>query len=416
MRTLADWLAHQQAQHTRDIDLGLERVGAVAQRLGVLPYPIPTVIVGGTNGKGSTTAFLTSLGRAAGLKVGTYTSPHLQRYNERIAIDGEPVADAALVEAFEVIESVRDETPLTFFEYGTLAALQLFRSQAVDLAVLEVGLGGRLDAANLIDAEVAVLCSVGLDHTDWLGPTREHIGREKAGIFRAGRPVVLGSADMPKSVHDCIAALDCAAVWPGEGYEIETVLAGLPALGLSGPIQRGNAAAALVAFRALVERQPALAHRRVLDAAWAGEGLSKARLRGRFQRLAAVSPGGPEWILDVAHNEDSARTLAESLAALPCRGSTYAVVGILADKDAAAIGRVLASSIDGWVLCGIAGERGVDAETLRGRLPSACRSVALAPDIGHGCATAAALASAGDRVVVFGSFHAVGPALDWLGL
>ena len=177
MRTLADWLAHQQAQHTRDIDLGLERVGAVAQRLGVLPYPIPTVIVGGTNGKGSTTAFLTSLGRAAGLKVGTYTSPHLQRYNERIAIDGEPVADAALVEAFEVIEPVRGETPLTFFEYGTLAALQIFCSQAVDLAVLDVGLGGRLDATNLVDAEVAVLCSIGLDHTDWLGPTREHICR-----------------------------------------------------------------------------------------------------------------------------------------------------------------------------------------------------------------------------------------------
>jgi dihydrofolate synthase/folylpolyglutamate synthase len=321
-----------------------------------------------------------------------------------------------LVEAFEVIESVRGETPLTFFEYGTLAALQIFRSQAVELAVLEVGLGGRLDATNLVDAEVAVLCSVGLDHTDWLGPTREHIGREKAGIFRPGRPVVLGSADMPQSVHERIAALGCEAVWPGKGYEIETVLAGLPALGLSGPIQRGNAAAALVAFRALVQRQPALAHRRGLDAAWAAEGVSGARLRGRFQRLAAVSPGGPEWILDVAHNEDSARTLAESLAALPCSGRTWAVVGILADKDAAAIGRELASSIDGWVLCGIAGERGVDAETLRGRLPSSCRSVALAPDIGHGCATAAALASAGDRVVVFGSFHTVGPALDWLGL
>ena len=416
MRTLADWLAHQQAQHPLNIDLGLDRVGAVAQRLGLLPYALPSVIVGGTNGKGSTTAFLTAFARAAGLRVGTYTSPHLQRYNERVALDGEPVDDDTLVAAFEAIEAARSDTPLTFFEYGTLAALWVFRARGVEVAVLEVGLGGRLDATNLVDADVAVLCSVGLDHTEWLGPTREHIGREKSGIFRAGHPVVLGSADMPQSVHARIAELGCEAVWPGQGYDIDAVLAGLPEPALQGPIQRGNAAAALTAFRALVRRHPALAQRRVLDEAWAGEGLRSARLRGRFQRIPAASAEGPEWILDVAHNEDSARTLAQSLAAAPCDGQTRAVVGILADKDAETIGRVLADQIDEWVLCGLPGERGVDAEALRQRLPPSCRSVALAPDIAHGCATALALSGRGDRIVVFGSFHAVGPALDWLGL
>jgi dihydrofolate synthase/folylpolyglutamate synthase len=416
MRTLVDWLAHQQAQHPLSIDLGLERVGSVARRLGLLPYALPSVIVGGTNGKGSTTAFLTAFARAAGLRVGTYTSPHLQRYNERVALDGEPVDDGSLVSAFEAIEAVRGETPLTFFEFGTLAALWVFKARGVEVAVLEVGLGGRLDATNLVDADVAVLCSVGLDHTDWLGPTREHIGREKAGIFRAGHPVVLGSADMPQSVHARIAELGCEAVWPGRGYEIDAVLAGLPEPALQGSIQRGNAAAALTAFRALMRRRPELGRRRTLDAAWAGEGLRGARLRGRFQRIPPVAADGPEWILDVAHNEDSARSLARSLAALPCDGRTRAVVGILADKDAEAIGRILAPCIDEWVLCGLPGERGVEAEVLRRRLPPACRSVALAPDIAHGCATALALSRPGDRIVVFGSFHAVGPALDWLGV
>ena len=183
---LTDWLAHQEAQHPKAIELGLERVRAVALKLGLLPWSIPAVIVGGTNGKGSTVAFLTALAREAGLKVGTYTSPHLQRYNERVEINGEPVADALLISAFERIEVARGAISLTFFEYGTLAAFIVFAEQAVDAAVIEVGLGGRLDATNIIDADVAVLCSVGLDHQDWLGPTIEDIGGEKSGIFRAG--------------------------------------------------------------------------------------------------------------------------------------------------------------------------------------------------------------------------------------
>ena len=445
MRTLADWLAHQQAQHPRDIDLGLERVGAVARRLGLLPWPLPTVIVGGTNGKGSTTAFLTALGRAAGLRTGTYNSPHLQRYNERVSVGGQPVDDAALVAAFERIEAARGGTPLTFFEYGTLAALLAFRAQGCGFVVLEVGLGGRLDATNIVDADVAVLCSVGLDHMDWLGPTREHIGREKAGIVRAGRPVVLGSADMPASVGAAIDALGCEALWPGRDFFVDTTGAaaagiqggwrwrgagpalagttfdGLPPPALPGPVQYHNAAAAIAAFIALRARRPEMlgadaAGTAVADSAWAARALRETRLRGRFQRIAEWPAGGPEWILDVAHNADAAQVLAQSLAAEPAAGRTYAVAGILQDKDAAAIGAALQGVIDGWVLVGLPGERGGDAESLRRRMPESCRSLALAPDVEHGCGAALALARPGDRIVVLGSFITVGPALDWLGI
>ncbi|MFM7799869.1 MAG: bifunctional folylpolyglutamate synthase/dihydrofolate synthase, partial [Planctomycetota bacterium] len=437
------WLAYQQAQHPRGIDLGLDRVGAVARRLGLLPWAPPTVIVGGTNGKGSTTAFLTALGRAAGLCTGTYNSPHLQRYNERVSVDGEPVDDATLIDAFERIEVARAGVPLTFFEYGTLAALLAFRAHDCRFVVLEVGLGGRLDATNIVDADVAVLCSVGLDHTDWLGPTREHIGREKAGIFRAGRPVVLGSADMPQSVHEALATLDCEALRPGLEFHVERVdqaawqgcwrwrgsgasLAGLtlpdlPAPVLPGPIQYHNAAAAIAAFTALCRRRSELAGATPTVSSAAVDGsvgaaLRIARLRGRFQRITEWPVGGPEWIFDVAHNADAARVLAQALAVQPVSGRTYAVAGILQDKDAAAIGAALQGVIDGWVLVGLPGDRGGDPEGLRRRLPDTCRSLALAPDVEQGCDAALALARPGDRIVVLGSFLTVGPALDRLGL
>lgn len=447
MRTLDDWLAYQQAQHPRDIDLGLERVGAVARRLGLLPWAPPTVIVGGTNGKGSTTAFLTALGCAAGLRTGTYNSPHLQRYNERVSVDGEPVDDATLVEAFERIEAAREGVPLTFFEYGTLAALLAFRAHGCGFVVLEVGLGGRLDATNIVDADVAVLCSVGLDHTDWLGPTREHIGREKSGIFRAGRPVVLGSADMPQSVGEALRTLGCEALWPERDFHVDIVAVGgdraaaqggwhwhgrgaslagltlqdLPAPVLPGPIQYHNAAAAIAAFTALCRRRSELAGAMPTASSAAAEGavaiaLRSARLRGRFQRINEWPAGGPEWILDVAHNAEAAQVLAEALSAQPVAGRTFAVAGILQDKDAAAIGAALQGVIDGWVLVGLPGERGGDPEALRRRLPETCRSLALAPDVEHGCGAALALARRGDRIVVLGSFLTVGPALDWLGL
>ena len=402
MRPLADWLAHQQAQHPNSIELGLERVREVASRLGILPWRIPTVLVAGTNGKGSTVACLTELARASGLRVGTYTSPHLQHYNERIALDGAPVGDATLIEAFERIEQARGTLPLTFFEYGTLAAYLIFQTQRVAVAIVEVGLGGRLDATNIIDADVAVVTSIGLDHMDWLGPTVEHIGREKAGICRAGHPVILGMPPWPASVREVIATLGCPVRELGVDFE--------PVTSLVGPARPANGAAALAAFETLLERRVDLVPRQRLDRAACLEALQRAAPRGRFQR---VQHEGSEWILDVAHNADSARVLADSLRELP-PARTLGVVGILGDKDAAAIGEFLAPVIDEWVLCGLEGARGCDAETLRSRLPAQARSVALVADVPEGCATACALAEPGSRVVVFGSFHVVGPALDWL--
>ena len=425
MRSLNDWLAQQLAQHPKEIDLSLERVRAVAQRLGLLPWRLPTVIVGGTNGKGSTVAMLTALGRAAGLRTGTYTSPHLQRYNERVAIDAVPIDDASLCAAFERIESARGQgdaaISLTFFEWGTLAAFEIFAREAVDLVVLEVGLGGRLDATNIVDADVAVLCSVSLDHTEWLGPTVEHIGAEKAGIFRPGRPVILGNADLPRSVYAALESLACDARRPGREFAVREQGAGhwiwaagaralgpLPYPALEGPVQLANAAAALAAFDALGHVP--------LTTEIAARALRDVRLRGRFQRVAEFPVGGPEWILDVAHNAGAAAALAQTLRATPCAGRTLAVVGILADKDAHAIGAALAPVVDEWVLAGLDGPRGCDAEQLRRRLPDDCRSTVLAPNVHEACAAALALAERGDRIVVFGSFHTIGPALDWLGL
>jgi dihydrofolate synthase/folylpolyglutamate synthase len=402
MRPLADWLAHQQAQHPNAIELGLERVREVASRLGILPWRIPTVLVAGTNGKGSTVACLTELARASGLRVGTYTSPHLQHYNERIALDGAPVGDATLIEAFECIEQARGALPLTFFEYGTLAAYLIFQTQRVAVAIVEVGLGGRLDATNIIDADVAVITSIGLDHMDWLGPTVEHIGREKAGICRAGHPVILGMPPWPVSVREVIATLNCPVRELGVDFE--------PIPTLMGPARAVNGAAALAAFETLLERRADLVPPHRLDRAASLAALQQAAPRGRFQR---VQHEACEWILDVAHNADSARVLAEALRTLP-PARTLGVVGILGDKDATAIGESLAPVIDEWVLCGLEGARGCDAETLRSRLPSQVQSVALVADVAEGCATACALAAPGSRVVVFGSFHVVGPALDWL--
>jgi dihydrofolate synthase/folylpolyglutamate synthase len=411
---LADWLAHQQAQHPKEIELGLERIRVVAEHLGLLPWKIPSIIVGGTNGKGSTVAFLISLAKEFELHVGTYTSPHLQRYNERIALDGTPVDDASLIEAFEKIEAVRGQIPLTFFEYGTLAALLIFAAAKVDVVILEVGLGGRLDATNLIDAEVAVLTSIGLDHTEWLGPTHEDIGREKAGIFRPGQTVLLASETMPQSVHAALAAQQAQALWPGKDFIDAELPAGIGFAALQGRY----AAVARRALEALCTRSTSLAERPLLrqplDETRVHRAYATVQLRGRFQRLLPRSPVDPEWILDVAHNTEAAVMLAQALASLPKTGRCFAVVGILQDKDAMGIGEALIESFDGWILCGLDGPRGSDAETLRQRLPERCKVLALVPDVSHGCASALALASGGDRIVVFGSFHVVGPAFDWL--
>jgi dihydrofolate synthase / folylpolyglutamate synthase len=425
-RTLAEWLALQERAHVRAIDLGLDRVGTVARTLGVDRPGYRVITVGGTNGKGSTVATLEALLLALGLRVGALTSPHLLRYNERVHVAGREVSDAQLVDAFARIEAARGATTLTFFEYGTLAALLLFADAKVDAAVLEVGLGGRLDAVNLVAADVAVLCSVGFDHRDWLGDTLEAIGAEKAGIFRAGRPAVLGTPQMPASVYAAIEHLGARAVvaerqfswevgqdqhsWVYRGLRAE--IPNLPAPRLAGLIQYRNTATALAAVESLLNaagpglRCPPLS-REVIAAA-----LAQVQLAGRFQ----IVPGPVEWILDVAHNEPAAQILQANLAARPVTGRTLAVCGILQDKDATQIARVLADAADVWIACALPGPRGGTASELAARLAPSVRVAQQADSVAAGCELARRLARPGDRVLVFGSFSTVTAALEWLQL
>ena len=423
-RTLAEWLALQELVHTRSIDLGLGRVGTVAATLGLDRPRYRVITVGGTNGKGSTVATLEALLLAQGLRVGTLTSPHLLRYNERIHVAGREATDAELVAVFETIEAARGATTLTFFEYNTLAALLLFAQQQVDVAVLEVGLGGRLDATNLVDADVAVLCSVGLDHRDWLGDTLDAIGAEKAGIFRTGRPAVLGTPQLPASVYAAIGQLGARAViaerqfsWQltGSGWTYRGLhgeITGLPAPRLAGRIQYRNAATALAAVESLMhvagtQLRCAPLTREVIAAA-----LSRVEVAGRFQ----IIPGPVEWILDVSHNEPAARVLKENLADRPGSGRTIAVCGILQDKDAGEIARVLQGAAQLWIGCALPGPRGGSAAELAARLAPTIAVTHQADSVAEGCELARKLARPGDRVLVFGSFSTVTAALEWLQL
>jgi len=440
VRTLAEWLALQESVHPKTIDMGLARVAAVARVLGLDQPACPVITVGGTNGKGSTVAHLEALARAAGASTGMFTSPHFIRYNERIRVAGVEVGDAELMSAFERIESARGRTTLTFFEYNTLAALLIFADRAVDVAILEVGLGGRLDATNLIDADVAVVCSIGFDHQDWLGDSLELIGAEKAGILRSGRPAVLGTQDMPASVFSIIARLGAHAVVAGKDFTwrveeprwsydgLRLSLRDLPPSALAGSIQYRNAATALAALEALGlsaaggTRAPGA--RRPLSLALnertVAQALRAVRLAGRFQ-IVAVDEA--EWILDIAHNQPAAQVFAAHLrerslprppAGRSSNGRTLAVVGILGDKDARAIAHALAALVDHWIACSLPGPRGVPAEELARRLGLPAADITLAPTVEAGCEIARATARAGDRVLVFGSVYTVGPALQWL--
>jgi dihydrofolate synthase/folylpolyglutamate synthase len=427
LRTLAQWLALQESVHPKTIDMGLERVVSVARTLGVDKPASRVITVGGTNGKGSTVAHLDTILRAAGASTGMFTSPHFIRYNERIRVGGVEVEDAELISAFERIEAARAATTLTFFEYNALAALLIFADRHVDVAILEVGLGGRLDAVNLVDADVSIVCSIGFDHRDYLGDSLEQIGAEKAGIFRSGRPAVLSTPDLPESVYSTIQRLGARAVvaerdfnWQVESREgqstagdrarwsyrgLRIALSNLPASALAGSIQYRNASASLAAIESLDAGY-------TLDEQTVSEALRNVRLAGRFQ----VVSGPVEWILDIAHNEPAARVFAEHVRerALPGGGHTFAVVGILADKDAREIAAALEPLVDHWILCSLRVARGSSASDLAQRLRLQPDDVTLAISVEEGCEVARAAAVPGDRVIVFGSVYTVGPALQWL--
>ncbi len=407
------WLAYIESRHPRSIDLGLERVREVATRMALGRPAAQVVTVAGTNGKGSTVAFVEAIARAAGLRVGTYTSPHLLRYNERVRIDGADATDADLVAGFEAVEAARDGTPLTYFEYGTLCALWLFERASLDLAVLEVGLGGRLDAVNIVDGDAAIVTTVDLDHQDWLGADLEAIGFEKAGIARPSRPLVLGDDDPPASVlrhayaigapawriaNDFFAEADDGAhwCWREVGFQMT-----LPLPALAAPVQLRNAACAIAALRALDFD---------IDPDAVARGVVEACVRGRLQRF---DRDGVEVVVDVGHNPQAARALSGWLRAQPQR-RTLAVYAALADKDAAGVVAALADDVDGWHIAGLtdAGPRGQAVDDFVVRLQGSAAEAGIAhADVAGALAAAIADAGPDGRVLVFGSFHTVAAAL-----
>ncbi len=415
--TLDGWLRTLESLHPKAIDLGLERVQAVKARLKLEPG-FPLITVGGTNGKGSTCAMLESMLRAGGYRTGLYTSPHLLRYNERVRIDGIEVGDDTLCAAFAAVEAGRGDIPLTYFEFGTLAALWLFIQEKPAAAILEVGLGGRLDAVNAFDADCAVVASIGIDHCDWLGDTREAIGFEKAGIFRAGRPSICSEPQPPATLTDYAARIGTDLRRIGTDFGFDSVEPAqwrywendgrrvvLPHPALRGAYQMNNAAAALAALGTLRERLP-LSHDDLR------RGLLEVTLSGRFQ----VLPGRPQTVLDVAHNPHAAAVLAANLRAMPPAGKTIAVFAMLGDKDIAGVVHELRDVVDVWLLAGIDQPRGTNAEKLMALL----REQGLAQrarcfgDVAAAYRCARDMAGDDDRIAAFGSFYTVADVLNAL--
>lgn len=417
--TLAGWLAHLEAQHPKGaagIELGLERVAAVKERLQQ-KVECPLILVAGTNGKGSTCAMLEHILLAAGYRVGLYTSPHLLRYNERVRVNGLAASDEALCAAFARVEVSRGDTALTYFEFGTLAAWEVFAAAGVEAVILEVGLGGRLDATNVYTPSCSIVTGIDLDHMDFLGPDREAIGREKAGIFRAGVPAICGDAKPPQSLLDTAAAVgaDLQVLGRDFGYlkqEQQWLYwgrhgkrGGLAHPGLRGGNQLINASVALAALDAIREQLP-IAMKDIR------QGLLEVELPGRFQ----VLPGRPAVVLDVAHNPQAARVLADNLGGMAFHRNTWAVFGMLGDKDIAAVVAALRGVVTHWLPCTLDGPRAASAETL-GEILGAQGATVVDRYPSPAAALAAAKEKAGedDRILIFGSFLTVAAALQALG-
>ena len=402
---LATWLSYLENLHSKTIDLGLERVSRVAGQLDVL-QPAPFVFtVAGTNGKGTTCRTLETILMAAGYKVGVYSSPHLVRYTERVRVQGAELAESAHTASFAAIEAGRGDTSLTYFEYGTLSALWLFKQAKLDVVILEVGLGGRLDATNIVDANVAVVTSIALDHTDWRGPDRESIGREKAGVFRANRPAVVGEPDMPHTIADVAHEkgalllqrnVDWRYTVEGDSWTFSDAQGELRNLPLPN-VPQPNAATALAALRASgLEVSEAVIR----------EGIASAILPGRFQTLQLE----PRVILDVAHNPHAAAYLAGRLKSLPKTGRVLAVICMLHDKDIAGTLACLADVVDSWYCAPLEGPRGATAEQLREHL----RAGTVFTSVVQAWHAAIADAAPEDTVLVCGSFHTVAHVMEAL--
>ncbi|WP_375142923.1 bifunctional tetrahydrofolate synthase/dihydrofolate synthase [Aquincola tertiaricarbonis] len=414
-RSLADWLAHCERLHPKNIDMTLDRVRAVAQRLGIR-FSVPVITVAGTNGKGSTCAMLEAIAQCAGYRVGLYIKPHLVHFEERCRINGRMADEATLLPHFEAVEAARGDTTLSYFEFTMLAILRTFMHAPLDLVILEVGLGGRLDAVNIIDTDCAVITSIDLDHTEWLGPTREDIGREKAHIMRPGKPAIVSDPVPPQTVIDHAQAIGAdlwlagrdfrhsgdRQQWQWAGRQRRFSALAYPAL--RGANQLLNAAGALAVFEALYQQLP-------ITAQAVRQGLALVDLPGRFQ----IVPGQPTLVLDVAHNAQSVAALALNLDQMGFFPRTHAVFGAMRDKDLPALLAKLSPLVDHWHLCNLDTARAATADELAAAVQAMPRqqpvTVQTHADPAAALAAAVAAADPADRIVVFGSFYTVGGVL-----
>ena len=399
---LPAWLTWLETLSPSEIDLGLERVRDVLERLDV-DVPGHVLIIGGTNGKGSSMAMAGALLQAAGYTVGSYTSPHIVDYNERIAVGDRLASDAEIITAFEAIEAVRNDVPLTYFEYGTLAAFVVFAAANLDVWLLEVGMGGRLDATNVVDPTAALITNVALDHCAWLGEDIEAIAGEKAGIMRPGIPVVYGGLDVPEAILHHADDVGATLLLRDRDYSLD----GIPQPGMPGRFQVGNAAAVVAMLNAAGLQAAA-------DEVLLARVLPDVRLVGRGQRAVR---DGVEWLLDVAHNPAAAIQVGKLLAEEPAQGKTIAVIGILDDKDVEGIVAPLDEHVDLWIALAADSLRAIPAGELARRIANASnRPCLVAESLDNALQAARREASCGDRILVAGSFYVVGPVLQALGL
>ncbi|GGJ79993.1 bifunctional tetrahydrofolate synthase/dihydrofolate synthase [Pseudomonas matsuisoli] len=418
-RTLAEWLSYLEQLHPNAIDMGLDRCEEVARRLGLSRPAKQVVTVSGTNGKGSTCAFVAALVRSQGLKVGVYSSPHLLRYNERVQIDGAEADDAALCAAFEAVDAARGEITLTYFEMGTLAAFWLFGRAALDVAVLEVGLGGRLDAVNIVDADIALISSIGLDHAEWLGDTRESVAAEKAGIFRPGQRAVCGDLDPPAVLIDIAQEKGTELLRRGADYEVTIGSDSWQWRGVTGTGEPLSLHALPMFDLPMENAGLALQAYALLGYPWVPEQISAAlantRMHGRLERHLLERDGQRfSLLLDVGHNPHAAAYLAERLNARALTGGRLAVFGLLADKDLEGVLAPLLPVVHEWGVAPLPTARTRPAETLKAALDASSATATVYPDVRTALDAQYQKARTGDEIIVLGSFYCVAEALEWL--
>jgi dihydrofolate synthase/folylpolyglutamate synthase len=417
--TLQEWLTWQEELHFTSIELGLDRCMAVANRMGLLQPDYAVISVAGTNGKGSSVNILKNILINAGHNTGSYTSPHLIRYNERICLNDVEVTDEMLCASFDRIDRARGDISLTYFEFGTLAALDIFRHAGIDIAILEVGLGGRLDAVNCVDANVALITAIDLDHESWLGPDRESIGREKAGIMRSNAPAICSDPNPPATLFDHAKELDTQFYIPGRDYRHKITddtwqwqwgsikYSGLPRPSLYNPEQMANAAGVLMALTTISDRFPV-----TVEAV--RKGLQEFNLNGRFQ----IVPDKAQLILDVAHNRQSAALLVQNLKGLPVQGNTHIIIGMLKDKNHHAIFQEISQVADFWHIVTLDGPRGSDSHTLSEELAAmgSNKNINCYNSVADAVNSVREIVEPQDRIVITGSFLTVGAAIIHLKL